>query len=157
MQMSAVSRTGEVLAATLLLGGCASAPESSSSAAGTARVDLTVPRFDDSTSVTNPLFPISALAQVIQVGAEAGAPLRNEVTLLPRTRSIEWDGGKVQTLVSQYVGYRDGQIIEVGTTISPKPMTDQFGISARTSTTTTTAWWPTTKAPGWQAGTDHQG
>ena len=77
------------------------------------RVDLVEPAFSDPTSVTNPLFPISTLAQVIQVGAEAGAPLRHEVTLLPRTKTIPWNGRQVETVVSQFMGYRDGRIIEV--------------------------------------------
>jgi hypothetical protein len=78
-----------------------------------ARVDLAEPAFSDPTSISNPLFPISALGQVIQVGSESGAPLRHEVTLLPRTRVIAWNGREVETLVSQFVAYRDERILEV--------------------------------------------
>jgi len=78
-----------------------------------ARVDLVAPTFSQPTSITNPLFAISALTQVIQVGAEAGQRLRHEITLLPWTKTVEWLGQDVETLVSQFVAYRDGRILEV--------------------------------------------
>jgi hypothetical protein len=77
------------------------------------RVDLAEPRFSNPTAVTNPLFPIAELDQVIQLGEEAGAALRFEVTLLPETKMIEWNGQQVETLVSQFVAYEDGRVLEV--------------------------------------------
>ena len=121
------SLVGGVVLAALLLDGCARGenafPNNSSAAAEPdpglstapqdARVDLAEPTFSNPTAITNPLFPISALTQVIQLGTEAGVRLRNEVTLLPRTKTVAWNGRDVQTLVSQSVGYRDGRIREV--------------------------------------------
>jgi len=78
------------------------------------RVDLVVPRFSNSTSVTNPLFPISKLHSAILNGKVSGKVFRVETTLLPDTRIIEWRKGQcVRTLVSQYVAYLDGRIEEV--------------------------------------------
>jgi hypothetical protein len=42
-----------------------------------------------------------------------GKPFRTEVTLLPDTRIIEWQGRQVETLVSQYVAFIDGRLHEV--------------------------------------------
>jgi len=61
------------------------------------RVDLTLPTFSNPTAITNP----------------AGATLRFEVTLLPETRTIEWNGQQVETLVSQFITYEDGRVLEV--------------------------------------------
>jgi len=77
------------------------------------RVDLSMPTFSDPTSVTNPQFPVSRQDSVLMVGHVDGKPFRTEVTLLPETRIIEWQGQRVETLVSQYVAYLDGRIQEV--------------------------------------------
>jgi hypothetical protein len=77
------------------------------------RVDLGIPTFSDPTEVTNPLFPVSEQGSVLFVGHVDGKPFRTEVTLLPETRIIEWQGQQVETLVSQYVAYLDGRIQEV--------------------------------------------
>ena len=77
------------------------------------RVDLATPSFSDPTSVTNPLFPVSNQESVLLLGRVDGEPFRTEVTLLPDTRIIEWQGQQVETLVSQYVAYLGGRIHEV--------------------------------------------
>jgi hypothetical protein len=78
------------------------------------RADLVAPPFSNSTSITNPLFPISSLRSAILNGHVDGAPLKIETTLLPDTRVIEWSPGQcVRTLVSQFVAYRGGRIQEV--------------------------------------------
>jgi hypothetical protein len=77
------------------------------------RVDLASPTFSDPTSVSNPLFPISKQVSVLLLGRVDGEPFRTEVTLLPETRIIEWQGQQVETLVSQYVAYLSGRIHEV--------------------------------------------
>lgn len=77
------------------------------------RVDLTVPTFSDPTNVTNPLFPVSKQDSVLMVGHVDGKPFRTEVTLLPETRIVEWQGQRIETLVSQYTAYLDGRIQEV--------------------------------------------
>jgi hypothetical protein len=78
------------------------------------RADLVAPAFSRSTTVTNPLFPISDLHSVLLNGTVDDLPFRTETTLLPETRVIEWRPGQcVRTLVSQYVAYLDGRIEEV--------------------------------------------
>ncbi len=77
------------------------------------RVDLASPTFSDPTNVSNPLFPVSEQASVLLLGRVDGKPFRTEVTLLPETRIIEWQGQQVETLVSQYVAYLGGRIEEV--------------------------------------------
>lgn len=78
-----------------------------------ARVDLAVPTFSDPTTIDNPLFPVSQQESVLLLGRVDGQPFRTEVTLLPETRIIEWQGRRVETLVSQYVAYLGGRIHEV--------------------------------------------
>lgn len=77
------------------------------------RVDLTMPVFSNPTRITNPLFPISSVTQMIQLGTVEGKPFRAEVTLLPETKTIEWNGTKIETVVSQYTAYHDGRIEEI--------------------------------------------
>ncbi|MFN8454793.1 MAG: hypothetical protein U0401_09015 [Anaerolineae bacterium] len=84
--------------------GCA--PES-------ARVDLAVPSFSNSTTVTNPLFPISQLKSAVLLGNIDGHPFRAETTLLPDTKLIDLNGQQVEALTSQYTAYLDGRIEEV--------------------------------------------
>lgn len=80
-----------------------------------ARSDIGWPRFSDPTNITNPLLPISRLAHVVQLGAEGGEKLRVEISLLPETRLVEWEGRQLQTVVTQLVGYRDSAVAEVAT------------------------------------------
>ncbi len=77
------------------------------------RVDTARPEFSDPTAITNPYFPIGLVTQVVQLGTEGGAPLRAEVTLLSDVRTITWDGRSVDALVSQYIAYGGGRILEV--------------------------------------------
>jgi len=77
------------------------------------RVDLAFPTFSDPTNVTNPLFPVSKQASVLLLGRVDGKPFRTEVTLLPETRIIAWQGRRVEALVSQYVAYLSGRLHEV--------------------------------------------
>ncbi|HTE65758.1 MAG TPA: hypothetical protein VK736_05825, partial [Candidatus Binatia bacterium] len=76
-------------------------------------VDEDMPEFTNPTAITNQLFPMGELQQVVQLGIDGGSPLRVEVTLMPETRTIEWEGRRVETLVSQFISYRDGRILEV--------------------------------------------
>jgi hypothetical protein len=77
------------------------------------RVDLSTPTFSNPTKVDNPLFPVSSQASVLLLGRVDGQPFRTEVTLLPETRIIEWQGQQVEVLVSQYVAYLGGRLHEV--------------------------------------------
>ncbi len=113
------------LVTTLTMTGCGSSSDPSGPAPDptptlvtaplSARVDLGEPTFSDPTSITNPLFPISELTQVVQVGSEGDVALRHEITLLPETKTIEWNGGQVETVASQFVAYGDGRLLEVAT------------------------------------------
>lgn len=78
-----------------------------------ARRDLTAAPFSDSTSVTNPLFPISGLHSAILNGHVDGKVFHTETTLLPFTRIIEWSPGQcVRVLTSQYMAFLDGRLQE---------------------------------------------
>jgi hypothetical protein len=77
------------------------------------RVDLYEPSFSNSTKITNPLFPTSDLHSALLLGNVDGLPLRVEVTLLPNTKTITWNGRRVETLQSQYVAFLGGRIHEV--------------------------------------------
>jgi len=76
------------------------------------RIDRDKPTFSDPTAITNPLFPISDLTQVVQLGIDEGEPLRVEATLLPQTKSITWEGTEIETVVSQFIAYLDGRVAE---------------------------------------------
>jgi hypothetical protein len=77
------------------------------------RVDVERPTFSHPTDVTNPLFPITALASVVLLGEVDGLPFRSETTLLPGSRFVIVDGESVEVVVSQYTAYLDGRIDEV--------------------------------------------
>ena len=77
------------------------------------RVDLEVPNFSHPTKITNPLFPISELPSAVLAGHVEGKPFHTETTLLPVTRIIEWNGKRIETLVSQYTAFLGGRIEEV--------------------------------------------
>jgi hypothetical protein len=77
------------------------------------RIDLIEPSFSHPTEITNPLFPISELRSAVLVGKLDGHPWRAETTLLPDTKTIDWQGRQVETRQSQFVAYLDGRIFEV--------------------------------------------
>ncbi len=82
-------------------------------APGTKRVDLVQPSFSNSTRITNPLFPAGEVVQTLLLGNVDGHPLRVEYTLLPGTKTVEWNGQPVETRIVQYVAYLDRRIEEV--------------------------------------------
>lgn len=92
---------------------CPTSAGASSSAIG--RVDLEPPTFTNPTEITNPLFPIGSIDQAVQLGTEGDVELRHEITLLDETRFIRWDGQDIETVVSQFVAYGDGEILETAT------------------------------------------
>jgi hypothetical protein len=104
------------LTALLALSACAAdgpgANPSLTAASGTA-VDTERPTFSNPTQVTNPLFPTSETAQLIQLGTEGDVQVRIEVTLLPSTRTIEWDGAQVEVVEALYAAYDDRRLVEV--------------------------------------------
>ena len=76
------------------------------------RIDLVMPSFSNPTKVTNALFPISTLNAVI-LGEVDGAPLKIDTTLLPQTKTVQWNGQRIQALQSQFCAYLKGRITEV--------------------------------------------
>jgi hypothetical protein len=78
-----------------------------------ARRDLVAAPFSRSTSVTNPLFPISKLSSAILNGRVDGKVFHTETTLLPFKQIVEWTPGQcVRVLVSQYMAFLDGRLEE---------------------------------------------
>src|SRR5258705_8583272 len=77
------------------------------------RVDLAAPVFSHPTQITNRLHPTSQLQQTIYGGHVDGKPFRTEVSLLPGSRPITWQGKAVDTATIQYIAYLDGRIHEV--------------------------------------------
>jgi hypothetical protein len=77
------------------------------------RIDTSMPTFSDPTTITNPLFSISQQESVLLLGHVDGEPFRTEVTLLPETRIIGWQGQQIEVAVSQYNAFLDGRITEV--------------------------------------------
>ena len=77
------------------------------------RVDLATPSFSDPTRVVNPLFPISELHSAVLLGREQGQRFRSETTLLAGTRTVVWNGRRIPVLVSQYIAWRRGRLVEV--------------------------------------------
>lgn len=86
---------------------------SMATAAEPQRVDLGTPTFSNPTAVTNPLFPKSTQTQVIQLGEEAGDRLRFEVTQLAATRWVRWNEQWIQTRVTHFMAFTNGQLVEV--------------------------------------------
>jgi hypothetical protein len=76
-------------------------------------VDTERPVFSNPTQVTNPLFPASETEQLVQLGTEGDVRVRIEVTLLPSTRTIEWDGAQVEVVEALYAAYADRRLLEV--------------------------------------------
>ncbi|MEQ1882583.1 MAG: hypothetical protein ABL878_16620, partial [Burkholderiales bacterium] len=107
--------TGVALLATNVARGEESVPyDKLPLAPESARVDLKNPVFTKPLAITNPLFPIAGMQQVIQLGEdEEGKPKRVEFTLLPETKVIDWRGQKIETRVVQFLAFLDGEIDEV--------------------------------------------
>lgn len=120
----AITMSAALSATALVAGGCRDEDEKRGTlaqptveglpvATASKRVDLATPTFSAPTEISNPLFPVSKQKSVLLLGQVDGKPFRTEVTLLPETRIIEWQGQQVETLVSQYVAFSDGRILEV--------------------------------------------
>ena len=77
------------------------------------RIDLEAPSFSSPTEITNPLNPVSEVTSAVVLGEVDGEALRIEITLLPETRIVEWNGQSVECVVSQFVGYLEGRMKEV--------------------------------------------
>jgi hypothetical protein len=76
------------------------------------RVDRGTPTFSNPTVGTNPLFPVDQITSYLQLGTVDGQPFRAEVTLLPTTRLITWNGQQVEVVESQYMAFLGRRIEE---------------------------------------------
>ena len=77
------------------------------------RIDLEMPAFSDPNEITNTYFPVSDQHSVLLTGTVDDQAFRTEVTLLPTTRVLQWEGQQVEVAVSQYVAFLDGRLQEV--------------------------------------------
>ena len=82
-------------------------------AALSARVDLNNPIFSNPTNITNPLFPVAKVSKALLLGRVGGLPFHVEYTLMPRTRTIKWNGQAVETLEVQYAAQLGGRVTEM--------------------------------------------
>ena len=120
------------------------------------RVDLDQPSFSDPTAVTNPLFPSSNLGQVVQLGNEGGEELRVEITPLSSTKTIAWKGRRIETLVSHFIAFLDGRIVETAVDFFAQADDGAVWYLGEDSLTMRTGWSPTTRAHGWRARTGRE-
>ena len=77
------------------------------------RVDLVRPEFSKPLQITNPLFPVSELHSVVQLGVVDGKPFRSETTTLPETGTVDLYGETIPVVLSQYTAWLDGRIEEI--------------------------------------------
>jgi hypothetical protein len=56
---------------------------------------------------------VAQVVQSLQLGTVDGEPFRAEVTLLPGTKTVTWNGRQVPTRIHQHVAYPGGRILEV--------------------------------------------
>jgi hypothetical protein len=91
------------------------------------------------------------------LGNDEGHPLRIETVLLPERMLIEVEGQQTDTLVSQFVSYLDGRILEVALDSYAQADDGAVWYSARTCSTTTTVSLRTPMAAGSPARTARRG
>ena len=77
------------------------------------RVDLAPPSFSNPTQIDNRLHPTGVVQSAVYLGSAEGQPFRSEVALMPRTRTITWNGQRVEVLETQSFAHVDGRIHEV--------------------------------------------
>ena len=115
------------------------------------RVDLAMPSFSDPTDITNPLFPVSSQASVLLLGHVEGQPFRTEVTLLPETRIVEWQGGGSRRPSPSTWRSSAAASRRWPTTSMPRRTMVPSGTSARTCSTSATARSSSPRGPGSRA------
>lgn len=76
------------------------------------RVDLKKPTFSNPTKITHPLYPVKSVTQTILLGHVDGQALQVIYTLMPKTKTITWDGKDIETVEVQYVAHLDRRIEE---------------------------------------------
>ena len=83
-----------------------------SNAAGLSPVDTVMPVFSHPTNITNPLFPVSAVPSIVLLGEADGERTKFEITRLPLRKIIDWNGQRINTVVSQFTAFTNGRIHE---------------------------------------------
>jgi hypothetical protein len=76
-------------------------------------VDIGPDDFSDPTTLTNRFMPASEVSYLIMLGEDEGEPLRIEVTPLADAKTIEWNEGTTDALVSQFLESSDGELLEI--------------------------------------------
>lgn len=71
------------------------------------------PHFGTSTTIDNPLLPVSDYTQTITLGTEEGKPDRVETTRLPEPKMIEFNGQQVEATVLQVLDCIDTDVAEI--------------------------------------------
>ena len=83
-----------------------------SNAEGLNPVDTVMPVFSHPTNITNPLFPVSAVRSIVLLGEADGERTKFEITRLPLRKIIDWNGQRINTVVSQFTAFTNGRIHE---------------------------------------------
>ena len=65
------------------------------------------------TNVDNPYFGVTGVRHRLYFGRDEGEPLRIEVALADKTKSISWGGGKTDTVVSQFLESSGRELLEI--------------------------------------------
>jgi hypothetical protein len=110
---SAAAKATEAPSATHVSQPATSAPAPTAAPTSAAQAVTEVPRFTHPTEITNSFYPVSLISHTVELGQEEGKPARIEVTLLPDTKMIAWDGQPTEARVVQFVAHTDGKLVEV--------------------------------------------
>ena len=73
----------------------------------------TTQEFSRPTIVDNPYFGVTGVDHRLYFGRDEGEPLRIEVSLTGGTKRISWEGGRTDTVVSQFLETSDGELLEI--------------------------------------------
>jgi hypothetical protein len=69
--------------------------------------------FSDSTNVNNAYFGVTGVDYRLYLGEDEGEPLRIEVAPTGETKSIDWEGGTTETVVSQFIATSERDLLEI--------------------------------------------
>lgn len=69
--------------------------------------------FSVPTTVDNPYFGVAGVVYRLYLGEDEGEPLRIEVALTGRTKTIEWEGGTTDTVESQFIATSERDLLEI--------------------------------------------
>ena len=110
------------------------------------RVDLQQPRFTHPTSITNPLFPISTLRSVVLLGRSTASRSAPRPPCCPGPQPSTGTASPSRSCFPNMSPTSTDGSRRSRSTATPRPTTAWSGISARTSSTTSTDRSPSAKA-----------